>query len=243
MFICTGSVVGQVFHYTCKLQVKVQQGRVFSVQFTCILQTRFTDWRWELNASFTSPPHQTPPGMVPTLVQYKRIPNQGKSGAKLECSQILKLFCSCLKKEGDVGLSASPWLLISGVHRSWVLKDPHVVLSLLSWAAAEHSLLTLTFTRSPQWNQKPKCKPRHSGTMYRFGTVLGGLRILKSMTGLHWSIFVDVSSAIDTVLIGCFILLKRFRSPCGQAQWKGNYIFWCEKYFLRKPKPWHLMRL
>lgn len=45
MFICTGSVMGQVFHYMCKLQVKVQQGRVFSVQFMCILQTRFTDWR------------------------------------------------------------------------------------------------------------------------------------------------------------------------------------------------------
>lgn len=102
-------------------------------------------------------------------------------------------------------MSAIVWLLISGVHQSWVWKDPHMDLSLPSWAAAELSLLTFTLTRFPQWNQKSKSKPHHSGTMYRFVTVLGGLRILKSMAGLHWSLSVEVSSAIDKVLIGCFI--------------------------------------
>lgn len=85
------------------------------------------------------------------LVEYKWISKQGKSGAKPDRSQILKLFSfSCLKKEHGVGLSASVWLSISGVYHRGVLKDPHVVLSLLSWAAAEHSLFPLTFTWFPQ---------------------------------------------------------------------------------------------
>lgn len=55
------------------------------------------------------------------LVEYKWISKQGKSGAKPEHSQILKLLSfSCLKKEPGVGLSASVWLLISGVYHGGV---------------------------------------------------------------------------------------------------------------------------
>jgi len=85
------------------------------------------------------------------LVQYKWIPKPGKSGAKPEYLLILKLFSfSCLQKEDGVGLSANVWLLITGVHHSWVLQDTRVVLGLLIWAAAERSLLPLTSARFPQ---------------------------------------------------------------------------------------------
>lgn len=82
--------------HTLKFQIKIHQDRNISV---CpFLQTRFTDWHWEPNASFTSSGHQTPPGMVAKSVKHKWIPKRAKFGAKQESWQILKRFAfSCLR--------------------------------------------------------------------------------------------------------------------------------------------------
>lgn len=68
---------------------------------------------------------------------------------------------------------------------------------------------------------------------YGFMTIPGGLRILKSMNRLDWSINVDVSLT-KTVLTVFYILLNHFRSSCGERQWGGNCILLCLQYHLRK---------